>query len=154
MSKRYKDVDQANKISDFILTECRNRGEVLTNLKLQKLLYYAQSWYLADHYDSLFDEDFQAWVHGPVLPSQYIRFKHYEWRPILSDISTPNIGKKIENYLTSIVDFFGEDSCIKLERMTQNERPWKDARNGMDSDKCCHTTIEKKVMKNFYKNIL
>jgi uncharacterized phage-associated protein len=48
-------------VSDFMLVEGRERGEILTNLKLQKLLYYAQPWHLALNDRPLFDEDFEAW---------------------------------------------------------------------------------------------
>lgn len=47
------DMISPDHISDFLLIECRDHGDILTNLKLQKLLYYAQ-----------------AWIHGPVLLSQ------------------------------------------------------------------------------------
>ena len=142
-----------NDISDFILTECRERGEVLTNLKIQKLLYYAQAWYLADHDKSLFEEDFQAWIHGPVLPSQHRRFKSCEWRPILDEISKPILDKEIENHLIKIIDFFGEETAITLERMTHNENPWKDARKGIVQEASSNNTIKKESIKNFYKNL-
>jgi uncharacterized phage-associated protein len=48
--------------ANFLLVECREQGEVLTNRKLQKLLYYAQAWYLALENRALFAEDFQAWA--------------------------------------------------------------------------------------------
>ena len=55
-------------LANFLLVTCRESGEVLTNLKLQKLMYYSQAWHLALRDIPLFNEDFQAWVHGPVLP--------------------------------------------------------------------------------------
>ena len=44
----------------------------MTHKKLQKLCYYAQAWYCA-LYDGtpLFDDEIQAWVHGPVIPALY-----------------------------------------------------------------------------------
>jgi uncharacterized phage-associated protein len=50
----------------------------MTNMKLQKLLYYAQGQYLAEHEEPLFDEDIEAWSHGPVVPSVYRAFKEIE----------------------------------------------------------------------------
>ncbi|MFD2419431.1 Panacea domain-containing protein [Amycolatopsis pigmentata] len=43
----------------------------LSNLKLQKLLYYAQGHYLALTGRPLFDDEIQAWSHGPVVPAVY-----------------------------------------------------------------------------------
>jgi uncharacterized phage-associated protein len=42
-------------------------GDVISNLKLQKLLYYAQGFYLAIYGKALFEEDIVAWEHGPVV---------------------------------------------------------------------------------------
>ena len=50
-------------------------GDVITPLKLQKLLYYAQGWTLAILNKNLFEEDFQAWTHGPAIPSIYRKYK-------------------------------------------------------------------------------
>lgn len=49
----------------------------VTNLKLQKLLYYAQGFHLAVYGEPLFEEEIQAWAHGPVIPSVYNRLKRY-----------------------------------------------------------------------------
>lgn len=83
----------ATKIADYLLAECRERGELLTNLKLQKLLYYADAWNLALRDRPLFEEKFKAWVHGPVLTSQYHRFKDYRWKPISEEIEMPELKK-------------------------------------------------------------
>lgn len=72
----------ANTVADFTIWYCRDRGSLMTNLKLQKLLFYAQAFYLAICDRPLFDEDFQAWATGPVQPEVYHRFQHYKWNPI------------------------------------------------------------------------
>ena len=51
--------------------------ELITNLKLQKLLYYAQGCVMALTDEPLFDEDIQAWEHGPVVPEIYHKYKSY-----------------------------------------------------------------------------
>lgn len=50
-------------------------SEYITNLKLQKLLYYAQGYFLAKKDIPLFDEDFLAWEHGPVIRKIYNIYK-------------------------------------------------------------------------------
>lgn len=49
--------------------------EPLTNLKLQKLCAYAQAVSLAYAGVTLFEEEIQAWTHGPVVPSVYTEFR-------------------------------------------------------------------------------
>lgn len=49
----------------------------ISNLKLQKLLYYAQGCYLAMYDAPLFKEDIVAWAHGPVVREVYDEYKAY-----------------------------------------------------------------------------
>lgn len=145
----------ADQISDFLLSECRERGEVLTNLKLQKLLYYAQAWHLALFDKPIFEEDFQAWVHGPVSPSQYKRFKDYKWMPILEEgITRPNLSADLEKHLMEIIDSFGTESATALELMTHSERPWLDARGDLPHDANSEAIISKEAMQTYYKSMI
>ena len=52
-------------------------GEGISNLKMQKLVYYAQGLYLAKYNKALFKEKIKAWQHGPVIPKLYYKFKKY-----------------------------------------------------------------------------
>lgn len=49
--------------------------EPISNLKLQKLLYYMQGFHLAYFDTPLFDDDIEAWMYGPVVPCVYNHFK-------------------------------------------------------------------------------
>ena len=49
----------------------------VSNLELQKLLYYAQGHHLAERGTPLFDDEIQAWSHGPVVKDVYHRLKHF-----------------------------------------------------------------------------
>ncbi len=62
-------------VANFFI-EMTNADEegCMTNLKLNKLVYFAQAWSLAKLNKSLFEEDIQAWPHGPVIPSVYRAF--------------------------------------------------------------------------------
>lgn len=141
-------------VSDFLLIDSRDRGDVLTNLKLQKLLYYAQAWYLALYGAPIFEEDFEAWVHGPVLPSQYHRFKEHEWRPIQGKIHMPGaFPRALNNHLQKITTTFGTETATALEMMTHQEAPWLRARRGLASTTSSNAKISKDIMKEFYRGM-
>jgi len=141
-------------VADFLLCESRERGDILTNLKLQKMLYYAQAWHLALFNKELFEEDFQAWVHGPVLPSQYQRFKEFQWKPIISDIDYPQTeNKELVDFLNEIVDEFGSETAVALELMTHREKPWLEARGGLPSEAPSSNKISKELMFDFYRSL-
>ena len=61
----------AQQIADYLIAFSHSVGDPISNLKLQKLLYYAQAWYLALHNEPLFPESIEAWVHGPAVPPVY-----------------------------------------------------------------------------------
>jgi uncharacterized phage-associated protein len=140
-------------VADYLLAAARERGEVLTNLKLQKLLYYAQAWHLALYDEALFDEDFEAWVHGPVLPSQYQRYKGYSWQPITHEIKKPVLPPKVTAHLDEILSVFGTETAIALEAMAHAEAPWRDARGSLLPGQPCAALIPKESMKQFYKSL-
>jgi uncharacterized phage-associated protein len=66
------------------------KGELsdLTPMKLQKLLFYVQSWHLKLYNEPLVDDFFAKWRYGPVIPSLYHEVKGYGSKPVTSLIST------------------------------------------------------------------
>ena len=58
-------------VAAYIL-ECL--GSVST-MKLQKLTFYSQAYYLVEHGTPLFPEEFEAWANGPVAPDLFKRHK-------------------------------------------------------------------------------
>ncbi|HEX6428702.1 MAG TPA: type II toxin-antitoxin system antitoxin SocA domain-containing protein, partial [Niastella sp.] len=52
-------------------------GKFVTQMKLQKLVYFAQGYHLAKYHTPLIKENFQAWKYGPVIPEIYNDFKLY-----------------------------------------------------------------------------
>jgi uncharacterized phage-associated protein len=142
-------VDQ-NSVADYLICTARQCGELLTNLKLQKLLYYAQAWHLAFYDEPLFDEEFRAWKHGPVLPTQYRRYRHTGWNPILDRLSPPELPERVCLHLKYILRSYGSDSAIALEQMTHAEPPWREARGNLDPDRNSNRAISTESMRSFY----
>lgn len=61
------------------------QGDGMSNLKLQKLLYLAQGWYMARYGKPLFDATMEAWRLGPVVPSVYAEYQQFGRNPIHDD---------------------------------------------------------------------
>lgn len=102
--------------------------EPISNLKLQKLLYYAQGSVLALTDSPLFENDIYAWVHGPVVPEVYRKYKGNGSRGIPFDggFNRDLLGKEINCILESVYKIFGQYSAWKLRDMTHEETPWKE----------------------------
>ena len=140
-------------VADYLICAARQQGELLTNLKLQKLLYYAQAWYLAFYDERLFEENFRAWKHGPVLPTQYRRFRHAGWNPVLDRVSMPELPERIRAHLLEILKGYGSESAIALEQMTHAEAPWREARGDLDPEVNSNRPISTASMRDFYGSI-
>jgi uncharacterized phage-associated protein len=146
-------VTTANHVADYFLAFCHQHGDVLTNLKLQKLVYYAQAWHLALKDKSLFDDRIEAWVHGPVVPSLYRRFKKYGWEPIALQPHAPAFTNGTEKHLVEVFSVYGRFTAWDLERMTHQEKPWRVARRGLESDEEGHNEIAPQLMRDFYREL-
>lgn len=112
----------------------------MTHKKLQKIVYFAYAKYIFDNNNDenkienvLFSEVPEAWIHGPVFPSLYQRYKNYNWKPIPKYEGIISINKDICNFLDHIYSSYSCYSADDLEYMTHQEYAWKNARNGLDS---------------------
>lgn len=132
-----------------------NSGILLSHKKLQKLVYYAYSWYLVKNNNSseninnkLFDSRIEAWVHGPVCPELYYAYNNNaitKYNSKVIDIDT----KKI---LDLIVRIYGKYTGEELEKLTHNEEPWKNARRGYSSYERSNKEISDIDIYNFYSS--
>lgn len=107
-------------------------AEYISNLKLQKLLYYAQGIFLAVTGAPLFSEDIQAWTHGPVVPVVYHAYKENGDQGILppQNFDLSIFSDEESELLTEVYNEFGQYSAWKLRNMTHEETPWKSTERG------------------------
>lgn len=139
----------ANKIADTIIALSLERGSEITNLKLQKLLYYAQAWNLAFTGKPLFIESVEAWVHGPVVPTVFRRFRDYRWRTINSPVVQCE-DDSVRKLAAAVLDAYGKFDATQLERLTHHESPWREARHGLDPDESSRAIIPHSAMRDYY----
>jgi uncharacterized phage-associated protein len=147
----------ARQVADFVLGEANLVGEFISNLKLQKLLYYAQAWYLANYKKPLFEEDFEAWVHGPVIPELYHEYKAFSFKPIIKedlDIKTleKDLGEETSSYLRECLQAYLPFGAYDLEMMSHNEEPWIIARGQCSPEEICDVVITKESMQKFFSS--
>ncbi len=146
----------AQRLADFILFSACKREILITNLKLQKLLYYSQAWYLAIVDRPLFDERIEAWVHGPVVPPVFGSFKQFRARPITAIPFDGNIepgcnDRTISDHIAEILDVYAKFTGGQLESLTHREQPWLEARKGLAGDEPSNNVISLESMKAFYR---
>nr|MDP2190783.1 DUF4065 domain-containing protein [Rhodoferax sp.] len=109
-------------------------GDLISNLKLQKLAYYAQGFCLAMHGRPLFPEAIEAWQHGPVVRALYNAYSSHNSaalpRPDGMDLSV--FSNEDRDLMDEVYDVYGQFSAWKLRNMTHDEAPWKNASMGQE----------------------
>ena len=130
--------------------------ERITNLKLQKLLYYAQGLYLAIYNEPLFSENIEAWPHGPVVRDVYNIYSSFKGNPIKINITKQdeNVITKIEedNKANSIVNLTYNNFAIytawQLRNMTHEDNsPW----DLTQKNKGIFSIIDNEEIKEYFK---
>ena len=133
--------------------------EAMSPKKLQKLLYYAYSWTLALLNDSkddlrtkLFDERIEAWVHGPVIPSVYVKYKDYGWDEIPQENSFDSnvFAADVLDVLEQVWTVYGNMNGNKLEAICHRETPWINARAGIPPFEASHAIIKDSDIFEYY----
>jgi uncharacterized phage-associated protein len=143
-------VSNANDVAKFLISRFQEAGDPLTNMKLQKLLYYAQGWHLALKGEALFDERIEAWPHGPVVPPVYGTFKRYQWSPIIDAVEVPALSEETASHLREVMDVYGVHGAYYLEKLSHQESPWLDARRGLGPTEFCNNIISHEAMREFF----
>ncbi|WP_429497460.1 Panacea domain-containing protein [Robbsia andropogonis] len=114
-------------VARYFLAQCdEEAGDLISNLKLQKLVYYAQGFSLALLGRPLFVEEIEAWQHGPVVPALYHEYKQYGSGsiPIPQDIDYHLYSDEEKELLDEVASVYGQFSAWKLRNMTHEEAPW------------------------------
>jgi uncharacterized phage-associated protein len=149
-------------LAEYIL---QNYGS-MSHLKLQKLVYYIEALHLAYFDKSLIDDDFQAWLHGPVSRKLYDVLKGYsvlytevEYNKAEGEADpTTVINESLtDDQITLITDVLNEYSKLnsyQLEALTHEEAPWIEARKGVPMGERCENIISKEIMRAYYKKEL
>lgn len=110
----------------FLSLSDEDAGDAITNMKLQKLAYYAQGFHLAMHGTPLFSEAIEAWPHGPVVPELYHAYKQHGSGciPAPVDMDFSRYDPKTRGLLDEVYNVYGQFSAWKLRNMTHEETPW------------------------------
>ena len=118
-------------IARYIINYCNDHNIVISNLRLQKLLYFVQAAFLMHNPNSpCFDNNIVAWSYGPVVPDVYYQFKIFGSGNIPKS-SVANFNNNIININDrAIIDELMNDtsdySTSQLVRITHKQRPWRE----------------------------
>ena len=149
-------------IAKYFLLRASDDGDLVSPLKMQKLVYYAYAWYLARTSDKLFDEQIEAWANGPVIPSLYQSLRVYGSGPIDSGFLgfqsqkdagsfVSSLGKAEKVILDDVYEKYMTLTAFELVVLTHNEKPWSEARKGIEPSESSNTPIKDEHIVEQYK---
>lgn len=155
-------------LSKLIISYLNDKGDIVTNKKLQKLLYFSNAWHMA-YFDIplIKDEEPQAWRFGPVYVMSYNKYKKSRYQPINIDkdykkfsnspfeffnsiINENNISNDQKELIEKVLLKYGGFSAYELEIVSHNEKPWKHAREGCGEFENCANIISNDIIKETY----
>ena len=117
----------AREIANVFIKLAQDNDQSLTNLKLQKLLYFAQARMLSIHDTRLIRQNVEAWPHGPVFAGVYNEACTYGDGPV-SELcsSSSHIGVKTLNLVEAVFYRYSKYSAEELYELTHAEgTPWR-----------------------------
>lgn len=147
----------ADAVADYFLLKIRvDEGDLIGNLKMQKLCYFAQGWSLAQLGKSLFDDSIEAWARGPVIPELYRRFKPYRWGALdasrLKTEPLKELAQEERNLLDRVWKHYGHFSGSQLVEATHAQKPWKDVYGDRPLGERCEGKISQESIKEYFES--
>lgn len=148
-------------VAKYFLYRSNQDGDLVSPLKMQKLVYYAYVWTLVKNKKKLFDEKIQAWPSGPVVPSLYKELKSYGSAPIdekylgvkneaeLNAIFS-KFPKEVKEVLDGVYETYSTKTAFELVALTHAEKPWLEARNNLAATKPCNNPISDETILKQY----
>lgn len=127
-------------VAKYLLYRSFQDGELVTPLKMQKLVYYAYVWTLVRNGKKLFDESIEAWPQGPVVPSLYRTLKRFGSSPIGEafigteadfEKTVSKFSPDVKATLDNVYEEYMTKTAFELVALTHSEKPWLEARDGL-----------------------
>lgn len=134
-------------VADFFIdTAIKRNEEPMTNMRIQKMLYFAQAHHLQRHGTPLFQDDMKAWDWGPVVPDLYYYYSAYRRDPIFEVHASYSLDNFTDDELETLLDVQRKYGKVKTPRLVDISHvpggPWDNtAHNG---------TIEKTAIKEAF----
>jgi len=164
-------------VANYLIKHAESKGERMSPMKLQKLVYYANGWYLAIKDEPLIDEQVEAWSYGPVIRSLYREFRGYGNRDIVdvgiqirrcrgadgtwtSEAFAPilNPAKQQDFFATKLVekvwDIYSPYSAVQLSNKTHEPNtPWRRVYDREGGKLLKGTDIPTDMIRDYFKGL-
>ena len=126
----------------------------MSAMKLQKLCYYSQAWSLVWDDETLFDENIEAWINGPVIPVLYQQHKGIFKVQVGSIKGNPDaLSSNQKDTINAVCDAYSKLNAQQLSDLTHSETPYINARRGLKPSERGHNVISLADMSEYYSSL-
>ena len=143
-------------VAKYLIGLAQRDGNPITNLRLQKLLYYAWGNYWQNYQQNLFDvekEPIEAWDWGPVVNVVYQEYKKYD--DDFLEISNEefnnakkNISKEKQEFMEKFDIAYSKTLTRDMVNTSHCERPWRETYK----ENAQHNKINVELLREFFSN--
>lgn len=151
---------EAETIANAFLRIAKEEGCTVSNMKMQKLLYFAQGHAMSLLDEELISDNCQSWDYGPVFPYLYHQLKKYGAGEITSEIVAeddedrfePDLDKATWHFLRAVWNKYGKLSALRLSELSHvTKGPW--AKTRRDNEGNYRAVIDKSSIRDYFKGL-
>lgn len=159
-------------VARYTVLRLQQMGVSISPLKLQKILYYIQAWHLVYfEKQSLFPDEPEAWVNGPVYRDVYEEYRtlgiYQQITPAFFELTDESVSCELEKlhdemalnnmqwaFIEAIYKHYGTMDHDRLVMLTHSEKPWNEARKGLSPLEYSDNKISLDSMYDYYYSLL
>ena len=139
-------------VASYILKKI---NQPISTMKLHKLLYYCQAWSMVWDEKPLFKERIEAWANGPVVRSLF-NFHRGMYEISIDQLGLGddrNLSTEQKETIDAVLDYYGKMTAQALINQTHFEKPWREARVGLEPDEPGNRVISLESMQSYYSSL-
>ena len=151
----YKSINEHQTTIEKVALYILNSSYEITNMSLQKLLYYIEGFTEAMLGEQIYNNRCEAWMYGPVYPEIYEKYKSFGGNQIIVD--AVDLSAELEDKYRKVIDYvlklFGIFNGFTLKELSHNETPWKEAHKGYAEGERCEEVITHDAIKDYFLSV-
>ncbi|MBP2295175.1 Panacea domain-containing protein [Azospirillum rugosum] len=156
----------AREVANFLLDHSQSQNQSLTNMALNKIIYFAHGWYLASKGSPLIRNRFEAWQHGPVIRVIYEQFSKFGSKPIQDramsldletesyQITSYDISEGDKSFIINVFQAYSTLHAFELSNITHEKNsPWDKIWNNKDGSVRFGMTISNDEIREYFLTV-